>query len=215
MMVTITDESTDIELLSCLKKILKCFVPGHERDCTHLNHPRYPLTIDIAEHLRTRNHQNIVPINEKSYVKISRSVKVSSSLHIASFPELWTCKHCDKQFKQKQYLGLHIKTVHEGVWFKCSYCGKQFGQKGNLKRHVDTVHKMRHIQKIERKDDIKFQCHKCDKKFLSRTGVHYHVQSVHEGIKFRCDKCHKQFTSKVNLNLHYRNVHDGMKGDNL
>ena len=136
------DESTDIELLLRLKKNwnLLIFFLGHDRDCTHWNHPRYPLTIDIAEHLRTRNHQNIVPINEKSYVKISRSVKVSSSLHIASFPELWTCKHCDKQFKQKHYLGLHIKTVHEGVWFKCSYCGKQFGQKGNLKRHVDTAH---------------------------------------------------------------------------
>ncbi|XP_014228013.1 zinc finger protein 613-like [Trichogramma pretiosum] len=50
------------------------------------------------------------------------------------------CDVCEKTFKQKGHLKIHIDTVHKGVKYACDVCGKTFTQKSSLKTHVDTVH---------------------------------------------------------------------------
>ena len=47
-------------------------ISGHGND-TPTSFPwatRFPFNINIAEHMRTRNHSNIVPINDRSYIKL-------------------------------------------------------------------------------------------------------------------------------------------------
>ena len=81
---------------------------------------RYPLTIDIAEHLRITNHQNIVPINERSYVKLNKC-DVSHPCTVINDED-----HDDRSKGQKE-----VKNK-----FSCDQCGKQFTLKNNLHQHI-------------------------------------------------------------------------------
>ena len=74
--------------------------------------------MDIAAHLRTRNHSNIVPINDRSYVRISKNLplerrsssdsedeEVKKQAHEDEDKRIsYECDQCDKQFAHKYIL---------------------------------------------------------------------------------------------------------------
>ena len=49
----------------------------------------------------------------------------------AGFP----CSYCEKTFKRKDHLNLHVQTMHEKSQgrFDCSLCEKRFARKDYLK----------------------------------------------------------------------------------
>ena len=51
-----------------------------------------------------------------------------------------TCDMCGNNFKQKQYLNLHIRSIHKGKHFECKMCNSKFSQKGSLNGHIASVH---------------------------------------------------------------------------
>ena len=51
--------------------------------------------------------------------------------------------HCSKNFRRKENLSLHIKTVHQKEKaFLCQElgCGKKFGQNNELRDHMRSAH---------------------------------------------------------------------------
>ena len=50
------------------------------------------------------------------------------------------CSICDRKFKIKSELRLHVNTIHEGKGFKCSSCPALFDFNSNLKEHFKSVH---------------------------------------------------------------------------
>lgn len=57
-------------------------------------------------------------------------------------PIVWTCPTCGKHYKHRQSLRNH-KKFQCGVdkKFQCHICEKLFRQKGNLNLHLGIVHK--------------------------------------------------------------------------
>ena len=50
------------------------------------------------------------------------------------------CSICERKFKIKSELRLHVNTIHEGKGFKCSSCPALFDFNSNLKEHFKSVH---------------------------------------------------------------------------
>ena len=86
--------------------------------------------------------------------------------------------NCDKSFKGKSSLKIHVQSVHEGISYKCDVCYKSFAQKGNLKIHK-FVHK---IQKAKFVHKFKCQYLNCNESFANLSGLSSHFKSVHEGF---------------------------------
>ena len=50
------------------------------------------------------------------------------------------CSICERKFKIKSELRMHVNTIHEGKGFKCSSCPALFDFNSNLKEHFKSVH---------------------------------------------------------------------------
>ena len=84
------------------------------------------------------------------------------------------CLVCEKYFRHKYYLNVHIKTVHENLKeHQCLACYKSFAQKFDLKCHLETVHKniKRHV------------CQVCNRPFGKKSALNGHIKTVHQNIK--------------------------------
>lgn len=61
------------------------------------------------------------------------------------------CTDCGKQFKFRQSLYVHIKSVHEKLKAACEYCDKVFSKPSHKKRHIKSAH-----------EKARFPCSMCD-----------------------------------------------------
>ena len=86
-------------------------------------------------------------------------------LNLKSFP----CKDCKKEYKKKQKLYHHIKSVHDKVkdW-GCHYCEHTTSQKQFLERHINAVHGQK-----------KIQCATCKELFATKTVWKQHLKRKH------------------------------------
>ena len=50
------------------------------------------------------------------------------------------CNECGLAFKWGADLRLHVKRVHEGIKFSCKICDKEFKDPKGQKRHMLNVH---------------------------------------------------------------------------
>ena len=91
--------------------------------------------------MRSRNHVNIIPINDKSYVRLFKYELKNSSLEIEN--DYW-----DREVDQeKEPMMIQSLAVCEGIKFSCAQCEEQFTSQYYLKRHIESVH-----------EGIKFSC---------------------------------------------------------
>ena len=59
------------------------------------------------------------------------------------------CNECGMAFLWGADLRLHVKRVHEGIKFSCKICDKEFKDPKGQKRHLLNVHGGEKIDKLE------------------------------------------------------------------
>ena len=90
----------------------------------------------------------------------------------------FSCKSCDKKYKQFKGLKLHIKAIHEKLKeFSCISCGKSFTQSHSLRRHTKIVHKGQKLHK----------CDSCDSSFTQSHSLKIHRKSFHDIKDFKME----------------------------
>ena len=81
------------------------------------------------------------------------------------------CPDCDKSFKKKSGLQVHVQTFHEGKKpYKCSLCEKCFSSKALLSRHFNQVHEKKRP----------YGCQLCDLRFGQKAHLVTHLKGKHK-----------------------------------
>ena len=101
------------------------------------------------------------------------------------------CSFCEKKYKTKESLRVHIQSIHEKIIVgNCDQCGKTFQDKRTF-----INHQFKHHGKV-----LGYKCKKCDTQFLTANSLDSHSKDV--CFKHVCTFCGKMFKLKCNLNMH-------------
>ena len=115
------------------------------------------------------------------------------------------CNMCDRTFRSKGGLTLHMKTNHGGDKpFKCMKCKMRFRLQDELSTHKQSrCPKLRQMSCEENTDDDRNHCNMCDRTFRSKGGLTLHMKTNHGGDKpFKCMKCKMRFCLQDELSTH-------------
>ena len=77
---------------------------------------------------------------------------------------------------------MHVRSVHNDLWFKCEHCDYKASQKCNLVRHKQFKHEGR----------IYYRCDQCSYTACNKQKLDKHIQeNVHENGRneFNCVEC--------------------------
>ncbi|XP_017785543.1 PREDICTED: zinc finger protein 39-like [Nicrophorus vespilloides] len=111
---------------------------------------------------------------------------------------LFYCVLCDKQFKHKKTLNIHMGVHTEFNAHICDICNKSFNHKVYLSRHM-----------IVHTDTFPYECEICKKKFKHDSSMRTHRLTHSKDRHFECSTCNCSFKSKIHLKNHINNVHIG------
>ena len=122
-----------------------------------------------------------------------------NDLFIQTGEKPYKCSFCDKTFKEKGNLKVHIR-VHTNIRpYHCTFkniCNQSFKTKSQLHDHL-----LKHTQ-------IKnYNCPECNISFARKSRLKIHMM-IHKGLKpFQCNICKKEFREKSNFNFHLKKHH--------
>ena len=142
--------------------------------------------------------------------------------------KVYACDKCDRQFKRKHSLNLHIFEDHSlkiTPLLSCKECDYEATSKSSLQHHTTEIHSAfkflcnqckywttnkyfleRHIRRNH--EGIKHVCNQCGNGFSHPGSLQVHIESQHLGIKkYSCNNCGQKFTRSHSLKLHIVNLH--------
>ncbi|XP_040287125.1 gastrula zinc finger protein XlCGF26.1-like [Bufo bufo] len=151
---------------------------------------------DIIDHIP---HSTELLVHPKSDECVLPAPTFISENTVYTVKKAFPCPECQKCFKLKKSLSIHMKTHTGERPLVCSECGKSFIHKRSLLDH-------RRIHTGEKP----FPCSECGKCFRHKVGLLSH-QRTHTGEKpYGCSECGKHFAGKTSLVCHQR-THTGEK----
>jgi len=111
------------------------------------------------------------------------------------------CEFCDKKYKRKFELKMHIQKEHMGGQknYKCDQCDKSFAVKKALQTHKQ--------QHNATEADKKHICPYCPYRFLRKDNLTKHLATHSSVQRFQCDMCSTKTKIKSDLQTHRRRVH--------
>ena len=151
----------------CYKQ-LKCFWPKCRYSCKQSSH----LNEHISHHLNKR--QFVCNECNKQFNHNSHLIQHKRSGHSNDRPFVCNGINCNKRFKIKSNLMLHLLRHPSVKSFGCNKCDKRFKYKSTL-----ILHKSCHSNERQFKCDFK----NCKKKFNYKSNLYHHKQRNHIGIK--------------------------------
>ncbi|XP_053674580.1 transcription factor grauzone-like [Anopheles nili] len=148
--------------------------------------------------------------------------------HIAVHRGTIRCEICNKSYKTRRYLALHIAKSHgteNERPFKCEKCGMGFPKQYLLRSHelmhvqvecdickkiLSSQHALKvHVSQMH-SDNSNHICATCGKMFRTKIAMDRHIKE-HLGVelveRMQCTYCQKWFNGKYNLQKHVRFLH--------
>lgn len=120
------------------------------------------------------------------------------------------CPICNKQFKERREIPIHIARVHERKKnHECDLCGYRCFKKFDMSLHHNNVHLRHQI-------DTKVLCPECGRILRNNSDLRRHQQKQHLMIKrFKCDECDfacfelsaMKLHTKIHLPIENRDLH--------
>ncbi|XP_048260802.1 zinc finger protein 879 isoform X1 [Bombus terrestris] len=187
-------------------------------------HKGYFSNLTLEEHQKTHDVVSFYQcsICQMQY-KTTKGLKNHQTREHSDMDPKFTCFHCEKQFKLKLDLNLHIHRSHMNVTYICRFCGmavknivyhelkhenkktsylhhcsicsKKFKAWNSLENHLLMKHKAP-------KEGLNMLKTLCEKKFQSRSDFYHHVLNQSETKQHKCVICDKTFASEYNLRNH-------------
>eukprot|EP01083_Nonionella_stella_P005289 15297_1 len=151
----------------------------------------------LIEHVTEYHKLSFSVVKSEENTTLTNSSLISIHSHTTqsqvsgSVPSL-KCKICQKTFKYRSVLMLHLRAHSNERPFKCSSCPKAFKFKNNLKIHQQRFHSVAKP----------FQCSLCQKSFKIISDLCAH-QRVHSDARpCLCNLCQKSFKTRQDLKKH-------------
>lgn len=110
----------------------------------------------------------------------------------------YKCSECDKMFRHRSVLELHMRIHSKDKPYQCKVCGKGFRFSSYLQQHV-----------IIHTGKKPYKCPDCGKEFAFLQNMKTH-QKLHQEKPFRCNSCRKGYSDEIQLQ-HHMLSHNGEK----
>ncbi|XP_029958519.1 uncharacterized protein LOC115396678 [Salarias fasciatus] len=124
---------------------------------------------------------------------VQAKVKIES-VNIKSYK----CSECEKSFRHRSVLELHMRIHSKDRPYQCKVCGKGFRFSSYLQQHV-----------IIHTGKKPYKCSDCGKDFAFLQNMKTH-QRLHQEKPFRCTSCRKGYSDETQLQQHMLS-HNGDK----
>lgn len=102
------------------------------------------------------------------------------------------CEYCDKKFKVKGDMRLHVRFKHKESPIICDVCGKTCSNSNSLYVHQKWAH-----------FKPKYECEICKRRMVTQENLDQHILLQHERREsFVCEECGKSFSENHRLKQH-------------
>ncbi|XP_059611133.1 uncharacterized protein LOC132258047 [Phlebotomus argentipes] len=136
-------------------------------------------------------------------------IKSCLKLHIAHIhkPHTVPCTQCDKTFPTATSLRYHVRRLHTERTIACVVCGRKFGSNADVNRHMRDCHSMDNSE-VKLEDTSGIDCRECGENFKEYPELVNHRENTHN--LYTCKSCAKEETSLVDFEYHLQ-IHGGLK----
>lgn len=154
----------------------------------------------MKRHIRVK-HQDGKPHLCPSCPKRFRDLtKLREHLRTIHHGERFRCNHedCEREYKSKRGLQVHIKTHNKKYTIICELCGKGFMDRSNLDGHINSKHM----------SSKPYKCSKCNASFSWISNLRRHRKkcktTAGPQVPVQCHACKKVFKHKSSLKRHMK-----------